>query len=263
MMMHLPDFAALRFGFDTARIAAACCPVRLLPDQRRALFIAERMRADFVYNTAALEGNPFTFPEVKTLLDGITVGGHRIADAEQVMNLNRALTYVLKRVREGSFVFNAETACAIQGIVAREEALSWGTFRDGNVSIGGTDYKPPPAPALPEIFARGQACLESVAPPLLRAFLIFLWGSLNQFFYDGNKRTSRLLAIGTLLQAGLPPLMIRAKDQLVYNQTMTRFYDTQEATPALEWLCQYYQETTADFGFANAAAETDCGKTPA
>jgi Fic family protein len=76
--------------------------------------------------------------------------------------------------------------------------------------------------------------------------LTFLWGSINQFFYDGNKRTSRFLAQflanGTLLSAGLPPLTIQAKDQLIYNQVMTRFYDTQDGTQALQWLLTYYSE---------------------
>jgi len=72
--------------------------------------------------------------------------------------------------------------------------------------------------------------------------LTFLWGSINQFFYDGNKRTSRFLANGTLLSAGLPPLTIQAKDQLIYNQVMTRFYDTQDGTQALQWLLTYYSE---------------------
>jgi len=34
-----------------------------------------------------LEGNPITWPEVKTLMDGVTVGGHRIDDQRQVLNL--------------------------------------------------------------------------------------------------------------------------------------------------------------------------------
>ena len=96
----------------------------LVPDQRRALLMAEKWRVDFVFNTVALEGNPFTFPEVKTLLDGITVGGHKLSDAEQVLNLNRALSHVIALVKDKRFRIGAPTACAIQGIVAREEALT-------------------------------------------------------------------------------------------------------------------------------------------
>ena len=239
----------LLFSYQAVGIAVARERLSLVPDQRRALFMAEKMRADFVYNTAALEGNPFTFPEVQTLLDGITVGGHKVSEAEQVLNLSRALTHLIALVKAGTFRVDAKTACEIQGIVAREEALTWGCFRDGAVSIAGTEYRPPQAADLAEVFALGEQALNAIADPLLRAFLVFLWGSINQFFYDGNKRTSRFLANGTLLSAGFPPIMILAKDQLAYNQVMTRFYDTQDATEALNWLYDYYRERITGFGF--------------
>jgi len=239
----------LMFSWRAAEVAPARARLAFTADQRRAFYIAERMRPDFVYHTAALEGNPFTFPEVKTLLDGITVGGHKLSDAEQVMNLNRALSHVVQLVKTGRFHIDAATACAIQGIVARDEALTWGEFRDGAAYIAGTQYVPPPADQLPVIFDRGQAAINAEPDPVLRAFLVFLWGSLNQFFYDGNKRTSRFLAIGTLLTAGLPPLMILATDQLAYNQIMTRFYDSQDGTEALTWLYDYYRERIAGLGF--------------
>lgn len=235
--------------YDQASVEQVAAKLELIADYRRALFFAEKTRADFVFNTAALEGNPFTFPEVKTLLDGITVGGHKLSDAEQVLNLNRSLSRVIERVRTQRFVIDAETACTLNGIVAREEVLEWGQFRTGQVSTSGTKYLPPKAADLPMVFAAGQAELNKFADPVRRAFLAFLWGSLNQFFYDGNKRTSRLLASGTLLSAGYPPFVVMAEDQLVYNQLMTRFYDTQEATEVLLWLYDYYGERIRGLGF--------------
>lgn len=222
---------------------------KLSPNKERALFMAERMRVDFVFNTAALEGNPYTYPEIKTLIEGITVGGHKVSDTDQVLNLNRALSHVIDSVKANAFELNKSTACTIQGIVAKDEALTWGIFRDKQVFIGGTDYLPPKAEHLDEIFAHGINRLNTIEDPMLKAFLTFLWGSLNQFFYDGNKRTSRLLANGILLSAGLPPLMILAKDQLEYNQVMTQFYNTQDETKALAWLYGYYHERIKNLGF--------------
>jgi Fic family protein len=240
---------ALMLTYDQQQVQAAQANLRLVPDQARAMFMAEKMRVDFVFNTAKLEGNLFTYPEVKTLIEGITVGGHKLSDAEQVLNLNQALSHVMGLVKGGTFEIDAPTACTIQGIVARNEALKWGCFRDAPVFIGGTAYKPPAAAELPIIFERGAEHLNEITDPVLRAFLVFLWGSLQQFFYDGNKRTSRFLAIGTLLSAGLPPLTILANDQVTYNQLMTRFYDTQDATESLVWLYGYYFERVSGLGF--------------
>lgn len=245
----MADKGPLQFSYRLDDIQFEKNQLSLVADQKRALFTAERMRVDFVYHTAALEGNPFTYPEVKTLLDGITVGGHKLSDSEQVLNLNRALSHVISLVKDKTFTIDAKTACEIQGIVARDEALTWGVFRNGVVYLGGTNYVPPAASELPALFERGQVAINAIDDPILRAFLVFLWGSLNQFFHDGNKRTSRFLAIGTLLTTGLPPLMILAKDQLAYNQVMTRFYDTQDATEVLNWLYSYYRERTINLGF--------------
>jgi hypothetical protein len=71
---------SLLFSYDIDKVLEARQHIQIEPDKKRALFVVERGRVDFVYNTAALEGNPFTFPEVKTLLDGITVGGHKLSD---------------------------------------------------------------------------------------------------------------------------------------------------------------------------------------
>ncbi len=57
----------------------------------------------FVWDAAVLEGNPFTFPEVRTLLDGVTIGGRRIADQEQVLNLAESSRRLLAMVRTGQF----------------------------------------------------------------------------------------------------------------------------------------------------------------
>ena len=46
----------------------------------RALWRFQRSLAEYVWDAAVLEGNPLTYPEVQTLLDGITVGGRKISD---------------------------------------------------------------------------------------------------------------------------------------------------------------------------------------
>lgn len=242
---------ALLFGYHPEPVQEAREALRIDPDKKKALFIAERGRVDFVYNTAALEGNPFTFPEVKTLLEGITVGGHKISDAEQVLRLNAALSHVISQVRDERFEFTADTAKYIQGIVARDEALEWGVFRRGPVFIQGSDYRVPPAERLEELFEQGRAALNEVQDVIQRAFLVFLWGSLVQFFYDGNKRTARFLCNGLLMSAGFPPMMITAKEQLAYNQVMTRFYDSQDATEALIWFYERYRARSEHFGFTS------------
>jgi Fic family protein len=238
------------FSYDRNKAQEARERIQIEPDKKRVLFVAERGRMDFVYNTAALEGNPFTFPEVKTLLEGVTVGGHKVSDAEQFLRLNQALSYVIDLVKSEVFELSKSTTQTIQGIVAKDEALKWGVFRDSTVFIHGTEHQVPPAEELPMIFETGKQTFLKIADPIERGFLVFLWCSLVQFVDNGYKYTARFLCNGILMTAGYPPMMITAKEQLPYNQVMTRFYDTQEATEALIWFYERYQERIKQFGFS-------------
>lgn len=75
----------LGFDLGTAQVRTAT-----RPDRARAIFRARKALDEVVFDTVALEGNPLTFPEVKTLLEGVTVGGRRVEDAEQVLNQARS-----------------------------------------------------------------------------------------------------------------------------------------------------------------------------
>ena len=93
-----------------------------------------------VHDTVALEDNqdnPFTLPEVKTLLDGVTVGGHRIADERRVLNQAASWKALLSGVEHRKFELNHTTFCALHALVAREEAFEWGVFRTGPVPYSG------------------------------------------------------------------------------------------------------------------------------
>jgi len=136
------------------------------PDKDRAIFRAQKLFPEFVWDTTALEGNPFTFPEVKTLLEGITVGGRRIEDEIQVLNQAKSWKQLVAMFKAGTFSADKNTFCRLNGIVAREEALKWGIFRKGQVGIAGTNFKPPTHQELESLFkkTRGSVHQRDVQP---------------------------------------------------------------------------------------------------
>ena len=50
---------------------------------------AKRQLAELVHDAVSLEGIHFTLPEIQTLLDGVTVGGRKLADQQVVLNQAR------------------------------------------------------------------------------------------------------------------------------------------------------------------------------
>ena len=226
--------------FDTKRLNSI--KIDLTPDKEYALFIAKKDRVDFIYNTSALEGCALTYPEVETLLDGVTVGGHKLSNEQMILNQNRAVQLLFEMVQHNKFDLKKEMVCDLHYKLAFEEALSWGVFRDGNVNIGGTSYLPPDFKELDTIFEDGIKKLNQIKSPIIRAICYFLFGAKMQFFYDGNKRVSRLIANGILLSNGYLPLNLKVKDKLEINKQMIKLYESEDCMESLEYFLEYYIE---------------------
>ncbi len=206
------------------------------PNRERALFRVRKALPEIVWNTTALEGNPMTYPEVQTLLEGVTVGGHRIEDAQQVLNQARAWNRLVDLVEAGRFAPGADVACELQALVAEGEALECGRFRTGRVGIGGTDYEPPAHETLPDLFRAAAEDIGRIDCPATRSMCWFLAMARAQFFWDGNKRTGRLMMNGILLSAGRDAVCVPNKRRLEFNRGMIAFYDSGDAEPMLDFL---------------------------
>ena len=216
-------------------------------------FRFHQMLPQFVWDAGVLEGNPFTFPEVKTLLDGITVGGHRISDEEQILNLAESSQHLLSLVKQGTFLLTKETFCRLNAIVSRNEALEWGHFRDEGpehsytprVALGPSGfYTPlattPGAPELNRVFDQGLRALGDLAP-FEQGLAFLLFGALHQFFFDGNKRTARLMMNGLLMSHGIDAISIPAASAQRFHATMVGFYTSKDGTPMMQFLVECFE----------------------
>ena len=201
-----------------------------------ALLRAEKIHAGIVTDTVNLEGNPFTLPQVQTLLDGVTVGGHKIDDAEQVRNQSDSWKVLVAKIREEAFSVNKEMACSLYNLVSKNEAMTWGEFRNGQVSIAGTAWKPPHWETLDAQFDALIDRLSTISDVFIRAMTLYLDMARNQYFWDGNKRTGRLMMNGILLNAGHDVISVPFKRQLEFNEKMLTFYDTGKERPMFEFL---------------------------
>lgn len=243
-------FEALGFGWDRSLVPAH------LPthSMERVCFRFHKMLPEFVWDAGVLEGNPFTYPEVKTLLDGITIGGRKISDQEQILNLAESSKRLLAMLKAGQFSLSKPIFTELNGIVARNEALEWGMFRgEGQesrytpaVGLGEQGrYTPlptlPGAPELNRVFREGAAALET-CPPFERATAFFLFGALQQFFFDGNKRTSRFMMNGVLMSHGIDAISVPAAKAQEFNENMVRFYLSKDATEMMAFLLECHPD---------------------
>ena len=198
------------------------------PKKGKAIMLAKRQLVEFVYDAVNLEGINFTLPEIQTLLDGVTVGGHKVSDQQVALNQANTWRMLFKLIENDQFEITEELVSSLHQIAAKDEALEWGRFRSGGVIIAGTDYMPPPADALRDIFKKMVIESSKIYDIYDRSIHLFLTMARCQFFYDVNKRMGRFMMNGLLLNNGFPAINLPAKRQLEFNQLMLAFYETDD-----------------------------------
>jgi Fic family protein len=208
----------------------------IIPNRSKALMLARRELSTFVWDAVNLEGINFTLPEVQTLLDGITIGGRRLSDQQITLNQAEAWKLLFQWVGEGRFALTVEKVLALHAVAGYKEALEWGAFRAGGVTIAGTDYMPPSADQLPALFRTMVEDAEKLADIYDQAIHVFLIMARCQFFYDVNKRMGRFMMNGVLLDAGYPAINVPARRQLEFNELMLRFYESGDQRPMNQFM---------------------------
>lgn len=216
---------------------------QLIPatDPRKPKFILKKLLAQYVWDITQLEDNPMSFLDVQTVLDGITVGGYKTEDFNQALNQAKALRELSNLVGNPEWSLSKKLATHLHSFVAREEALAWGEFRKGAVGISGTSYQPPPPELLDTIYESGINEIKKITNPVEKAVIYFFWASLNQFFYDGNKRTGRLVMNYLLMNNGYYYLTVPAEKKEEFNSGMVDFYNTRNADGMIRFMRDCYK----------------------
>ena len=206
------------------------------PDRALARQLAVRDIPSLVYDAVNLEGVAMTLPEVQTLLDGITVGGHKISDQNMALNQAAAWKYMFSLVSEDNFSFSKDVALSIHSIAGKEETLEWGAFRTGHLTISGSEYEPPSPKDLDHVWAEIESEIAACNDVYDLAITAFLRMARAQFFWDVNKRMGRFMMNGILLDHGFPIINVPAKRQIEFNQLMLDFYTTGAMTEMNQFL---------------------------
>lgn len=210
-----------------------------------------RFRANLpviIWDAARLEGNHFTLPEVQTLLDGVTVEGKRVEDQDQILALNDAYKELDRLVSTGEFALSKDLSDRLHGLVARFEAIEAGSFRgEGSVHGGGSvrlssggviegrDHGVDGA-ILIEAFNDLLDYENGLDDARQKALVYAAAATRHQFYFDGNKRTAKLMASGVLMSAGFDAISVPYARLYEQNVALDRLFDTDDATPYMRLL---------------------------
>lgn len=198
----------------------------------KSLFLAKKKWDENVYCGMRMESRNITFPQTKTILQGINVPSVQLDDIQAVLNMRDAWRFLLSTMGEP---VSFEYWCKLNEYIARNEALEWGKLRTGTVGISGTDFIPP-VPAEDQTRAALAAILNADTTSTAKALEAFVWGARGQFFWDGNKRTSMTLANKILVSSGTGFLTITDKHMEQFNTLLLDYYNTGSSEELTDFL---------------------------
>lgn len=210
--------------------------------KEQSLFLAKKKWDENIYCGMRMENRNITFPQTQTILNGVNVAGVTLDDIQAVLNMRDGWRYLISSI---DVPITLSYICKLNEFVARNEALEWGVLRMGNVGISGTDYTPP-VPDGEEVEKELADILLSDKTITEKAIIAFLWGTRRQMFWDGNKRTSLLLANKILVANGNGILTITEKNMAQFNELLVIYYNTNDMSFIKAFL---YENTISGIDF--------------
>ena len=214
----------------------------LSPEQ--SLIFAKKRMDENIYCGMKMENRAVTFPQTQTILNGVNVPNVQLDDIQAILNMRDAWKFLLNTVNEEVTFDYSKTAgfisaeevknmkagveCAKEVLTSRTGALEWGKLRTGTVGISGTDYEPPVPEKEKTIEELKNILNDANASATDKALEAFTWGARGQFFWDGNKRTSLLLANKILVSSGAGIMTITDKYMEQFNSLLFEYYNTGE-----------------------------------
>jgi hypothetical protein len=151
-------------------------------------------------------------------------------------------------VGAGQFSLTKEVSDQLHRLVARHEAIESGSFRgEGRVQGGGTAQLASGGVArgaehgeggvlLREHFANLTEYLSTLGDARRRALLYFASATRRQFYFNGNKRTARLMMAGELMSSGYDLVSVPYSRKLEFNNALDVLFDRDDATNLLRFL---------------------------
>lgn len=185
------------------------------------LFLAKNTLALNIYNSARLEGINTTYPDTQTILEGVNVPTLKLDEINCILNLRDAWNYTLTNI---DAEVNLDFICKVNSFVSRNESLEWGVLRNGKVGINGVDYIPE-IPSEKDIINNIENILKEKSTTL-KSINLMLYLMRSQIFWDGNKRTSMIVANKILIQNGCGIITVKEEYIGEFNTLLTEYYNT-------------------------------------
>lgn len=181
------------------------------------------------HHSSAIEGNTISLPETaKIILDQTLPNNAKITRREyfEVLNHEQTFEYVIDQI-ENNIPLSISVIKDIHEKLTDRLQHDKGQFKTAENYIQGVEFPTAPPYEVPELINQLTGNLaykidvarskEDIVKAILESHIIF--EKIHPFF-DGNGRTGRMVMNYSLLENGLPPLIINKENKGVYTQIL-------------------------------------------
>ena len=181
------------------------------------IFVAKRNIVDSIWKSANLEGIVVTYPQTETIFQGLGIQNMKVKDINAIVNLKHSWEFILENIK---YPIDLNYICKINQLIGEANVNPF-----PGLSMGGTDWKPE-IPDKEKVNDSLNKILESENSATEKAINLMLYLMRSQLFYNGNKRTSMMVANQVMIQNGAGIISVPIKYQEKFLELLVKFYET-------------------------------------
>lgn len=186
--------------------------------------LAEKYTKEMVQSMSILEKINFSEEEIEEVIEGKIMEKVDTYEVRTIISLANAWDHILETLENPLTI---DYIIEINKIIAKHQALKVGDIRDGNTSVSGEFEIPPPNKGVIKRFIErlNRIIIEkSIIEKEKVAITIFYTIILNQWFYDGNKRTAFAIMNKILICHGIGVILIQSKNSEKFSELLYNCY---------------------------------------
>lgn len=183
------------------------------------ILLAKTFIKENIFYLMCFESKNITFPKIESILQNVNItnGGFDAQVTHQLMNGWK----LILDIPDSNITFTQ--ILSLHSQIAKEQALEWGVLRSGNVSISGTSFSPK--------IVRQKDIEEMIlkvrnSDDIYKEISYFIPKLIKmQPFWDGNKRTSIILANRLLIENHSGIISINNHHFEEFNNLLSNYYN--------------------------------------
>lgn len=190
------------------------------------------------YNSNRIEGSTLTEPDTALILfDDISIPKKTVIEHLEVKNHETALRLLFAHIEQKKR-FDTDFILKLHAILMNGILPDAGWYRNHAVRILGVNLAVANYIKIPDLMRKVVSMIESTShEPIQQATAVHSLFEKIHPFADGNGRMGRLLLVGMLLRANLPPAIVRQEQKRLYYMYLYKAQTTDDQSQLEDFFC--------------------------